>query len=198
MAVKSGLYALLPPGCVFINLRLIWRHWDFPSHISQTFMFLLGSQFHYPRLIFNFMFILREIHHGFLNSVLYLLRTASWMLLPHYFSGTWCYKLSYIAIIDKVLSLIFWRKAFPFIYSSFTSTSLFVIWTPLSHFFLHFQLIVYFPHVCFNSRSLTRVRLSFQVCSTIFEYFTLLLPIWHVIIAFLSRAVFCLYPNPIF
>jgi len=32
-------------------------------------MFVFGHQLHYPRLIFNLLFILHEIHPGFLNSV---------------------------------------------------------------------------------------------------------------------------------
>ena len=112
-------------------------------------------------MIFNLIFILREIRHGFLNSGFHLLRTASWMLVPHYFSDTWCYRLSYIAIIDNFPPLFSEERHFPFPPPSFTPTFLFVVWTPLSHFFLHFQLIfyTYVPHVCFNSRSLTRVHL---------------------------------------
>ena len=68
MAVKSGLYGLLPSVCVFYILSLTWRCSSFQLHVSKSFMFLLGPQLYCACLILNLLFILREIHPGFLNS----------------------------------------------------------------------------------------------------------------------------------
>ena len=65
MAVKSGVYGLVSSGCLFYILILTWRCSSFLLHVSKSFMFLLGPQLHYPCLIFNLLFILREIHPGF-------------------------------------------------------------------------------------------------------------------------------------
>jgi hypothetical protein len=174
--------------------------------VSRMYQFIYVPQLpqlHFPLLIFNIRFILREILLGFLNSELLSLLNSfmndfAFLILRHMMlTGlTRHIRFSDNTSIDIFILFVWEKRHFPFSNpSELPVVSVFIIWTLLFRLFVNFQHIIYtyFPHECFNSLAFTWRHLFYSTfLSTYLNIFALVLTICKLWLCFfLAQIVAC-------
>ena len=141
--------------------------------------------------------ILQSHHWWTISWILFFINSSLHALYEHLWPS-----LLFIHVNNRCFFLFFpenWHPPFS-TPSSDSSVSVFVIWTLLSHCFIHFQRIIYtnFSQLCFNSRLWNWWHLFyFTFRPSSLNIFVLILRIWHFVFTSRYRTFCHLQPSPI-